>query len=479
MQSSPTAAVTPSKELAYLALVPLAWEQAYRASGEDAPDTLLNHVGTQQDVSECLDNMIFQIQAAMACYPDATWAAQHGSDVHRLFVGRTAQQLQQATASMHVKEEEFQSIPVTLLPEADSMYDALDTFFDDEELVGEDGKPVRRSVSLVHAPPLLQMQVQRVQYDRARHRAVKNQAGIELEEHLYLDRYMDLAACPPDEAKRLATVQTAARSDREEIARLRTRLTHVLGDDQLLPGHMETLEKALTSIPAESYASLPALLGEDKLEALRTTAQTLRGEAEQIRTVLHAKRRQLQERWADERSVSYRLAAVFMHRGTSPYSPRRSIPWPLFLGPARLCEQRVDLVQRRPCEYHPFRRSPARVRPTSNAAPPAQHRTWLSTSAATSRSKGSLKMHVVLPRLLCTLRRAVTRFAPNVKGQVLVLDHVLDLAAHGEHKQHHEVNDKHRPEHGDVKGLKERRENGDDDGLRRVQPELGQSGGVP
>lgn len=88
-------------------------------------------------------------------------------------------------------------------------------------------------------------------------------------------------------------------------------------------------------------------------------------------------------------------------------------------------------------------------------------------------------MHVVLPRLLCTLRRAVTRFAPNVKGQVLVLDHVLDLAAHGEHKQHHEVNDKHRPEHGDVKGLKERRENGDDDGLRRVQPELGQSGGVP
>ena len=76
MQSTTHAAVTPEKRLAYLALVPLAWEEAYRASGA-SPDTLLNQIGSQQDVSECLDNMIFQLEAALAAHTDRALSLIH------------------------------------------------------------------------------------------------------------------------------------------------------------------------------------------------------------------------------------------------------------------------------------------------------------------------------------------------------------------------------------------------------------------
>lgn len=314
MQSTTHAAVTPEKRLAYLALVPLAWEEAYRASGA-SPDTLLNQIGSQQDVSECLDNMIFQLEAALAAHTDRAWAAAQAHTVRALFFGHTAQTLRTADHAATQKDETFQTIPVTLLPEARSIYDALDTFFDDDEVVGEHGQPVRRAITLRDAPPLLQLQVQRVQYDRRQHRAVKNQAALALEPVVYLDQYMDVGAAPTPEA---AARADATRADRQRMAALRTRLAQLTGDDAALPTQLTTLAETLAHVQGTS-PSLAALLAPERTAQLTHAADALRAEADDVRRELHATREQLHARWAGAEHVAYELAAVFMHRGEASH----------------------------------------------------------------------------------------------------------------------------------------------------------------
>lgn len=332
MQTSHAASVTPEKELAYLALVPRAWEEAYTASG-DTPETLLHHIGTQQDVSECLDNMLFQIEAALAAHPDRPWAAARAETLHTLFVGRTTQQLRLAhdantngsdgsptrASRPHIKEETFQMIPITLLPETDSLYDALDTFFDDEALLGADGQTVQRTVRLCDAPPLLQLQVQRVQYDRTRHRAVKNQARLALEDTLFLDRYMDLDTAPHDDAAHAR--HHATQADRRAMARLRTRLAEVWGEQESksVPAQLTALAHSLPSLPRSD--ALQKLLTPQHLAQLPHAADALRAEAGAVRQELEATRAQIQARWAPHQHIAYQLAAVFMHRGTSHAAP--------------------------------------------------------------------------------------------------------------------------------------------------------------
>ncbi|WFD01220.1 ubiquitinyl hydrolase 1 [Malassezia yamatoensis] len=308
MQSTTQSSVTPEKELAYLALVPLAWEQASIAS-TTSHDTLLQQVGTQQDVSECLDNMIFQIEAALAAYPDPSWAAMQKQSIHTLFYGQTAQVLSNQQ-DVTTKQETFQTLPVTLLPESQSIYDALDTFFDDQILYKDDGQSVRRVVSLRQAPPLLQIQVQRVQYDRTLHRAVKTQAEMALDNVLYLDRYMECSQnADPSELQRHELTQ----EDQQRITSLRTRIAQLLGEDQSLPSQLDHLYEALAVLAQDSWPC------PENLHKLQHTSHYLRSQAQQLRQELQEVRKTLHDRWSVHQKYAYRLAAVFMHRGTFLY----------------------------------------------------------------------------------------------------------------------------------------------------------------
>ena len=304
-------AVTPSRELAYLSLVPLAWEQAY-ADESPAQETLMCEVTTQQDVSECLDNMVFLVEVALACHADVA-SAQAGARVPQLFVGKTTQTLCAVGQSTHTKEETFKSVPVTLLPESQDMYDALDTFFNEEQLSTTSGECMSRSVSLVEAPPILQIHVQRVQYDRTAHRAVKTQAGLALDETLYLDRYMDMCTVPSECIANFSSRHATAQQHRDMLSRLQTRLADIAE----IPAVLERLAQAVSALNAQEELHLVA--NEDGAHALRAEAEALRTEMDRIRTAIHAERHAIQNLWADARRVPYRLASVFMHRGEATH----------------------------------------------------------------------------------------------------------------------------------------------------------------
>lgn len=155
---------------------------------------------------------------------------------YRLFRGRTAQRVQlansesvsssssspskpQAGASVHVKREIFKVLPVEVVEEGNDLYDSLDGFFDEETLIGETGKPVIRNVTLVDPPPVLQIQLQRVQYDRVKG-LFKSQAHLDVKEKIYLDRYLDFDL----EDKERSEKRRQSRIKRKEINALREKI---------------------------------------------------------------------------------------------------------------------------------------------------------------------------------------------------------------------------------------------------------------
>jgi ubiquitin carboxyl-terminal hydrolase 25 len=70
------------------------------------------------------------------------------------------------------------------------IYSALDSSFDIEK-VDLEGREATRFLSLSHLPPILQIQVQRVQYDREKASAYKSNSHLQFPKTIYMDRYMD------------------------------------------------------------------------------------------------------------------------------------------------------------------------------------------------------------------------------------------------------------------------------------------------
>lgn len=70
------------------------------------------------------------------------------------------------------------------------IYSALDSSFDIEQ-VDLESREAKRHLSISYLPPILQIQVQRVQFDRAKASAYKSNSHLHFPETIYLDRYID------------------------------------------------------------------------------------------------------------------------------------------------------------------------------------------------------------------------------------------------------------------------------------------------
>lgn len=306
MATSKEWALTPRKELAYLALVPLAWEQAYACS----KDELMSQVTTQQDVCECLGNMTTLLD--QACPSD---------EVQRLFLGTSIQTLDPPPKdSPRTTEQTFTSVPVTLLPDVRSMYDALDTFFNDEQVPWDNEARLQRRITLKQAPPLLQIHVQRVQYDRKAQRIVKHQAALDLPDTLYLDRYMDASCAPPERFDALQALHERTLALRRERAALLEQV-HQLQGDELMALERITRRLNVWKHAAEQNQDTEwhALLNEHAPSELESVSLIMRAKAQALTTQADALHSDLETLWSEETHLPYRLASVCMHRGEATH----------------------------------------------------------------------------------------------------------------------------------------------------------------
>ncbi|KAF9011085.1 hypothetical protein BDQ17DRAFT_1345443 [Cyathus striatus] len=254
--------------------------------------------GKQHDVAECMDNCIFQLEAALLQFGDDPDAGPN--IIKRLFYGKTRQRItpisepQQPRTSISDREDLFSHLHVNVTDEGIDIYDGLGRYFDDE--VDHKGGKARMEVSLVELPPILQIQLQRVQFNRETLQPFKSQAYIKFGETIYMDRFMDNA-----------DLQKKARSKEIQLeltkARERVRLL-VEGKETPVLSALEQTEKFLVIMREEGMPDVD----EELMLQLSSEKAYVRDEIDNLRTPL----------WRDDTNVPYELTSVFIHRGSSP-----------------------------------------------------------------------------------------------------------------------------------------------------------------
>ncbi|KAI0296336.1 hypothetical protein B0F90DRAFT_1636470 [Multifurca ochricompacta] len=268
--------------------------------------------GRQHDVSECMDNCVFQIETALLKF-DGLDESEDGksSVVKRLFYGTSRQRLVAPTSesartlSTHETENVFSILPVSVSDEGYDLYDGLNSYFHSTAQLDSD--TVSMEITLVDLPPVLQIQLQRVQWDRETGQSWKSQAFVKFGETICMDRFLDSAN--PDKRARSKTILSELTKCRDRIHLLTTG-QHAPFTSALSNTHdvLKNLHETM-HLPELDSQLLSDLIAErdylqDELELLRASAASMKQELEDI--------------WKEEHEAVYELTSVFIHRGSTP-----------------------------------------------------------------------------------------------------------------------------------------------------------------
>ena len=145
--------------------------------------------GAQQDVTEVIANVLFQLQCAIKA-ESVDESGEQIDEVKRLFFGKQKSYTTNKQGRIRTKEEYMSDIKVDVATGSRDIYAALDGAYDVQDVeVGGNLEPQYTSISQL--PPILQIHVQRVQFDMEKKSVFKSNHHLELKETIYMDRYMD------------------------------------------------------------------------------------------------------------------------------------------------------------------------------------------------------------------------------------------------------------------------------------------------
>ncbi|KAL4908121.1 hypothetical protein BDW74DRAFT_146881 [Aspergillus multicolor] len=145
-------------------------------------------LGAQQDVTEVINNVLFQSQCAIrpiSIAPDGEQLDQ----VKDLFYGKAISYIL-SDKGQRSKEEWWCDIKIDVATGPRDIYAAIDGAFDIQK-VSVENSVAEQYATISKVPPILQIQVQRVQFDAVKKRSFKSTHHLDLKETIYLDRYMD------------------------------------------------------------------------------------------------------------------------------------------------------------------------------------------------------------------------------------------------------------------------------------------------
>ncbi len=145
--------------------------------------------GAQQDVTEVIANVLFQLQCAIKA-DSVDESGEQIDQVKELFFGKQKSYTRNKAGVIRTKEEYMSDIKVDVASGSRDIYAALDGAYDVQDVeVGGDVEPQYTSISRL--PPVLQVHVQRVQFDLVKKSSFKSNNHLELKETIYMDRYME------------------------------------------------------------------------------------------------------------------------------------------------------------------------------------------------------------------------------------------------------------------------------------------------
>ena len=146
-------------------------------------------LGAQQDVTEVIANVLFQLQCAIKAQSvDET--GEQIDLVKKLFFGKQKSYITNKQGLIRSKEEFISDIKINVASGPRDIYAAFDDAYDEQEVeIGGALEPQYTTISQL--PPVLQVLVQRAQFDAEKKTTFKSNHHLELKETVYLDRYMD------------------------------------------------------------------------------------------------------------------------------------------------------------------------------------------------------------------------------------------------------------------------------------------------
>ena len=145
--------------------------------------------GAQQDVTEVISNVYFQLQCAIQKESIDPDTKEQVDTVKRLFFGKQKTTTTAKDGTARTKEEFFQDIKLQMSSGPCDIYEAFDAAFDRQLVeVGGTKEPQYTTISLL--PPILQLHVSRAQFDKV-HGSFKANHHLEFKKTIYMDRYID------------------------------------------------------------------------------------------------------------------------------------------------------------------------------------------------------------------------------------------------------------------------------------------------
>ncbi|EKG16632.1 Peptidase C19 ubiquitin carboxyl-terminal hydrolase 2 [Macrophomina phaseolina MS6] len=260
----------------------------------------------QQDASEILINILLQLSYAIR--PDRFRDDGEQLDfIKELFYGEEAVSLNRK-GKMTEQTSLFNTQYVTVVDKPKHIYEAIDDTLDMGAI--EDSDNVEKWTTILRAPPILKIDVKRLGYDKAKKQTVRSENHLQLEDTIYIDRYLR------DEA----TLQRRKQSweKKAKLKHLRERRAELA--ETRVDISMSEAVRAASQFIKDTEFDDPAqaeelAIDETFVEDMAAKAEETRKEISALDDNIATVEAEISSLFADMTSVPYKLHSLFIHRG--------------------------------------------------------------------------------------------------------------------------------------------------------------------
>ncbi|ODV62206.1 ubiquitin-specific protease UBP2, partial [Ascoidea rubescens DSM 1968] len=279
------------------------------------PEQLQNaiDIGSQQDITECIDNVMCQIESSLAPVKLEDGNEQYDI-VKKLFFGKSKQLLEPVhknNGKSRHSIERFLSVYINMGDHPADIYDGLDNYFGEEYLSMDDGE-IKKSVTITKLPEILHLQLSRVQFDRERLCLYKLFDPLPYDDIIYLDKYMDTDD-PTIRHKRTQVLEW-----KEELKKLKKTENYMTKERE---GGLTIKESLIASVDflLNKIDVLQNNVGEDSIAVIKKEIENFDKKVEKIQNQIIELEEKISDQFKDDKKFGYKIFAVVIHRGQANY----------------------------------------------------------------------------------------------------------------------------------------------------------------
>lgn len=264
--------------------------------------------GAQQDVTEVIANVLFQLECAIK--PESfDESGEQLDQIKSLFFAKQKSYTTNKNGTVRTSEEYVTDIKVDVASGPRDIYAALDGAFDVQDVeVGGGIEP--QYATLSQLPPILSILIQRAQFDPTKKTTFKSDNHLELKETIYMDRYFD--STNPTLIER----REESWAWKRRLTELQRRAQHLHQTDMGVPVS-EVLENTSSYLQAiHEMDDQDLQVSTSLLDGINRAAQEATSEQQDLESQIKDLQSAISSQFIDMCNIPYRLAAVFIHVGS-------------------------------------------------------------------------------------------------------------------------------------------------------------------